>query len=127
MPTNKKKTMRVRATEASSAVFDHIKDKVEFYAMIVTFIGTLFGGYFWFDTTYAKASDLKNTDSRLEQKILEDRYESLDKHIWSIQDQYRNITKAPAEIRQELRDLQNKRDRVKNRLDEIDKQVGVSK
>jgi len=119
--------MRVRATEASSAVFDHIKAKVEFYAMIVTFIGTLFGGYFWFDTTYAKASDLKNTDSRLEQKILEDRYESLDKHIWSIQDQYRNITKAPAEIRQELRDLQSKRDRVKNRLEEIDRQIGVSK
>lgn len=122
---NKKKTIRKRVTEASSVVFDHIKSRVELYAAILAIVGSLFGGYFYFDSTYARASELRATDARLEQKILEDKLSAIESHIWSISDHFKNIDKAPQEIKDELRDLQSKKDRVKNRLDVLDKLLGV--
>jgi hypothetical protein len=129
MSTKKKKTTKktvgCRVTEASSAVFGYVKSRVELYVGIFTIIGMIFGAPYFLDQHYAKASDLNATNSRLEQKILEDRYEALNGHIWSIQEHFKNINKAPDEIRKELSDLKDKKDRVKNRLDQLDKQIGV--
>lgn len=122
----KKKTITNRVTEASSVVFEHVKSRVEMYVGIITIVSAIFGAPYFLDSHYAKAGDLKNTDSRLEQKILEDKFSAIESHVWSIQDHYKNIDKAPSEIKKELRDLQDKKARIKNRLDELDKQIGVS-
>jgi hypothetical protein len=125
MPPKKKKSLKHRALQASSDVFGHIKDKIELYATILAIIGSLFGGYFYLDSTYARASELRSTNDRLEQKILEDKMSAIESHIWAITDRYKNPDKTPQEIKDELRDLQSKKDRVKNRLDTLDKQIGV--
>ena|ERR1700693_2990758 len=126
MPKKKKKTIRHRVSEASASVYEHVKEKIGFYSSALALAGMIFSAPYWLDAHYASASDFKSEKSRLEQKILGDRYEDLNKHIWSIQDHYKNLDKAPPETKQELRDLQDKKDRIKNRLDELDKQIGVS-
>ncbi len=121
----KNKTIRNKMTESASALFDHVKSKVELYVGIGTLIGMIFGAPYFLDDHYAKASDQKNTASRLEQKILEDKYNAIESHIWAITDKFKNIDKAPKDVKDELRDLQSRKDRLKNRLDVLDKQLGV--
>lgn len=120
-----KKTMREKVTGASSAIFGRLKSRVELYIGIFTLVGMIFGAPYFLDNHYAKASDQQNTASKLEQKILEDKYSAIESHIWSIQDRFKNLDKAPKEVRDELRDLQNRKDRIKSRLDVLDKQLGV--
>jgi septal ring factor EnvC (AmiA/AmiB activator) len=122
----KKKSIKHKVVSSASALYGHFRSRVGFYISVLTIAGMIFGAPYWLDSHYAKASDLKNTDSRLEQKILEDKLNAIENHVWSIQDHYKNIDKAPQDIKDELRDLQSKKDRVKNRLDVLDKQIGVS-
>ena len=126
MHKKKKKTISHRMSAVSSSVYEHVKEKIGFYTSALVLAGMIFGAPYWLDNHYASAADLKSTNSRLEQKILEDKFSAIESHIWAIQDHYKNLDKAPPATKQELRDLQDKKDRIKNRLDVLDKEIGVS-
>lgn len=135
-PKNKKKPLKNRMAETSIALFEHVKTKAELYVSIFALVGSIFGGYFYINNTYVLASDQKvkdsaieqrqqTTDNRLEQKILGDKLMAIESHMWAIEDHYKNIDKAPSDTKQEYRDLGSLKDRIKSRLEVLDKSLGI--
>lgn len=75
---------------------------------LITFVGfiiTIITGAFVIDSNYAKASEFKKLELRLEQKITSDRSDKLQERIWKLEDRYPQIQKAPAEIQYEMKML----------------------
>lgn len=122
----KKKSIKHKVVSSASALYGHFRSQIGFYISVLTIAGMLFGTPYFLDARYAKADDLKTSDARLEQKILSDKFGAIESHIWSIQEHFKNLDKAPQEVKDEIRDLQSRKDRIKNRLDVLDKQLGVS-
>lgn len=75
---------------------------------IITFVGfiiTILTGAFVIDSNYAKATEFKKLELRLEQKIVADRSDKLQERIWKLEDRYKDITKAPQEVQYEMKML----------------------
>lgn len=96
----------------------------------LTVIGTLMG-MLWMgvtisitfvDSRYAHSANLQQIqqsiqqlDKRLEQKIIQDQVDYKQKRVYEIEDRYQN-KKIPDEIKQELFDLKNEIEKLKDKL-----------
>lgn len=76
-------------------------------AIAVTTVLVLLGGAFaGINAYFAKAKDLNLVELRLDQKILDDRYNSIRERIWSLEDKYGDMCKnAPPREKNEYRKL----------------------
>lgn len=79
----------------------------------------LAGGLASFDARWAKASYVEQLALRLDQKIIEDRLDSVQERMWKLEDRY-GIHKDqwPPEIRDEYRKLEREAERLKIKLKE---------
>ena len=73
---------------------------------LITLISLIFGGYFWLDSHYASAQQVKQIEQRLDYKIKSDQVESLQKRIWQIDDRC-TIAKCDITVKEEKRKLQS--------------------
>ena len=65
---------------------------------------------------FAKESEVKIIEVRLDQKILSDRVIALEERIWSIDDRYKTIDEMPDPLRTEYRYLQQECSSSKEQL-----------
>jgi Flp pilus assembly protein TadB len=86
---------------------------------VCTFIGIIFGYYFWMDNRYAQAQHLKEVEQRLDYKIKSDQTKSIQTRIWQLQDRcHKSCTAAD---QQELRELQFDLDNNRSQLKSMEK------
>jgi hypothetical protein len=83
---------------------------------VASLCGVLWGLHEYFETRYALADSLKQTNQRLDQKIVSDELNQTQQRIYIIQDR---ISQKPATKteKEELRDLTEKKERLKKELD----------
>jgi hypothetical protein len=74
--------------------------------------------YLYLENRYAKAADVEQVKQRLDYKITNDYYQSVQQRIWSLKDKYGENPKDPT-VRGELRKLQSEQDALSKRLDTI--------
>jgi septal ring factor EnvC (AmiA/AmiB activator) len=53
---------------------------------VITLISLCFGGYFWLDSHYASAQQVKSIEIRLESKVKSDQIKEIRSRIWQLQD-----------------------------------------
>jgi hypothetical protein len=74
---------------------------------IVAVLVTLGGAFAGINAYFAKASDVKLVALRLDQKILNDRYNAIQERIWMLEGKYGDLCRnAPQEVKIEYRKLQ---------------------
>ena len=97
---------------------------------LILIVGTCFSVYFYFETKYAHASDLKKAmevmqkiETRLDSKIIEDRLTNVRKDIYEIEDRYCPDKSKPC-TEKDMPELVRKRYReLKIEKDKLEKEV----
>ena len=98
-----------------------MKEKVAVIGSLVLLIGVCFSVYFYFESRYALSQELKQTQQRLEYKIISDQLQSVQDRIWKVQDRCEsNVPKDPT-VKEELRQLEKTKDDLKGKLDKMEK------
>ena len=83
-------------------------------------VSTLAGGFTYLDSQYAKATDMKLVQLRLEEKILTDREAVIQQRIWSIEDRYDDFLKvAPAAVKEEHRQMVMDLEKIKQEISSV--------
>jgi hypothetical protein len=82
---------------------------------IVAFGGTLWKAHDYMEN-YALAEDLKQTNKRLDQKIMSDQLNQVQQRIWIIEDRAK-VKPPDATAQEELRTLKDKKEELKKELD----------
>lgn len=82
---------------------------------LCTLIGIVFSGYFYFESHYALAKDLKKVETRLDYKITSDQLESIQERIWKIEDRFYNKN-MPNTVKEEYRNLLEDKEDLKGKL-----------
>lgn len=72
---------------------------------ILTLVGLLFSAYFFVDARFAKCADVQHIERRLEYKIENDQLIGMQQRIWSLDDRYPDISKAPVSVQEQRREL----------------------
>lgn len=110
--------------------WDFISSHLGVILGLLSLISSLFGGFFFLDGRYAKATDTKEikeqtrkVEQRLENKIILDRVDKLQERIWKYQDRYGDrLEKAKDKlIIEEYKKIQDERDRLEKSLDKGEK------
>ena len=83
---------------------------------IIIGFSTISGIVYSLDTRWAKTSKLNLLEQRLDQKILNDRSYSLQERIWKIEDRYTNKSIIPETVKEELRFLKLKKEKIELEL-----------
>ena len=92
--------------------------------IIAVIIGlcTLVGIGYKYDQRLAKAEDVRQLSTRLEQKIQSDRLSNLQERIWSYEDRYgTNCIIMPTSVRTEYRNLLKDKKEAQDILDSLKK------
>lgn len=86
-------------------------------------VGMLWSVYQYVDDRYAKAADVKSIQEtiqklheRLDQKILSDQIDHKQERIWQLEDRYADEKKRPQSTKEEIRQLQQDIDSMKEEL-----------
>lgn len=87
---------------------------------LLALVSMLFGGYFYVDSRYALAGDVKNLSERLENKIIEDKLSNIQQRIWKIDDRYEEKI-MPDSVKEEYRQLIEDKTDLLNKLKATDK------
>ena len=84
---------------------------------LLTIIGAAFSGFFFLDARFAKCADVKAVERRLDYKIENDKLMGMRARQWQLQDKYPNVSVAPQETQQQLKeigaDLEMQKEKVK--------------
>ena len=94
---------------------------------IIVAVITIFTATVKLDGRWAKAKDfnelnieLKHTQTRLEQKIQEDRSYNIQERLWKLEDRYGyNEEEMPPEIRDQYRRLKDDKDKIDKELNQL--------
>lgn len=93
---------------------------------LLTFVGIIFGAYFYIDNRYAKSEELKQTNKsveevkkRFEYKITQDALEAAEQRTYRIETAYDN-KKMPDTVKEEYDGLKIKQDTLKRTLDKME-------
>jgi len=81
----------------------------------LTVLAIVFSAFIFIDSRYALTSAVQQIESRLEQKILEDRYYALQQRIWQLEDRFAG-QEMPQEVREEIRRLRSELELIKQGL-----------
>lgn len=97
-----------------------MKEKLAVIGALVLIIGTCFGVYFYAESRYALSEELKQTQQRLEYKIISDQVRSVQDRIWKIWDR---CGKDPKDltVREELRQLEESKVEMNRNLKDMEK------
>lgn len=94
---------------------------------IASVISIIFGVYFYNEARYASAKDLKEAkeysqkiEKRLDQKILNDNVNEIQKRIWLLEDKYEK-KQMPDTVKEEYRELKEKKEQLKEELKNLKK------
>jgi peptidoglycan hydrolase CwlO-like protein len=103
-------------------VYTFMKKLLINIGILAGLLTSLFSVWFFLDDRYAHATDvqqiqqsIQQLDKRLEQKIIQDQLDYKQKRVYEIQDRYEN-KKLSDEIKQELFDLKNEIEKLKDQL-----------
>jgi hypothetical protein len=89
---------------------------------IITLISLCFGGYFWLDTHYASAQQVKQVEQRLDYKIKSDQVKSMQDRIWQIDDRCTlKPTQCDVTVKEEKRKLQSDLETAKEQMKVLEK------
>jgi len=121
-----------------------LKEKIAIAIGIIAILGFSWKAVTYIDERYANAQEVKKDVQKIEQKqekdiqrieqrqekeaqrldykILSDQYESIQKRVYQIEDRYLKVT-MPDTVKEEYRDLQNKKEDKKKKLDILEKEV----
>jgi hypothetical protein len=94
---------------------------------LFTLISLCFGVYFYFERRYALAQDLRKVENRLDYKIVSDQVVSIQERIWLIQDRCNGKPPLDDTVKEELRELEMRREILKDRLRRMEGDGSVSK
>ena len=97
--------------------------KYEKYTGVALTTVSIVSALFAVDAYYAKAEAVDKLEIRLEQKILNDRYDRVQERIWKLEDRFIAQEKAPVETKRSWRELQLERDDIHRKLDAIEQKV----
>jgi predicted phage-related endonuclease len=87
---------------------------IEKIISIVVLLSFAFGTYFFIDNRYASADSVKQVEQRLDYKINSDQRDQIQNQMWKLEDRYKDVDKMPKDVKDNYRDLQNR----KQKLDE---------
>ena len=94
------------------------ESKLKEYTQLLIILGTLlslaFGSYFYIDSRYALAGELKNVEQRLDYKIKSDQRDSIQQRLWQLEEKYG--VNPPSSVQDEHK-------RLKFRADQLDKEL----
>ena len=65
------------------------------------------------------AAEVKKIGYRLDQKIQQDRVDSLQERLWKLEDRYPDLTKMPQEIKDEYRKLKSEKETLEKYIGEV--------
>jgi archaellum component FlaC len=88
---------------------------------VCTILGFAFGAYFFIDSRYALAETVKQVEQRLDYKIKSDQLDQAQARSWNLEDRYKSIDKMPAAVKEEYRELQQKKEQLKENLKSLEK------
>jgi septation ring formation regulator EzrA len=88
---------------------------------VITLISFAFGVYFFVDSRYALAENVKQIEQRLDYKIKSDQVDQIQTRLWKIEDRYKNMDKMPAAVKDDYRDLQDKKQKLQDGLKSLEK------
>lgn len=88
---------------------------------LCTVISFAFGTYFFIDSRYALADNVKQIEQRLDYKIKSDQLDQAQARSWNLEDRYKSVDKMPAAVKEEYRDLQDKKEKLKESLKSLEK------
>lgn len=98
-----------------------MKKIVESVIALSALIGIFWGSYRFIDNTYARASEMKQFEQRLDHKILSDQLYEAQKRIWTLDDRYQN-NKMPDSVKEEYRSLSKKIEELTNKINNLEKE-----
>lgn len=106
--------------EENSALATWIKQNIAPLITLAAFISSVFAGYFWLDSRYAKATELAQLEQRFEIKITSDAIQETNARIWQLQDR---LQQRPDDLtaKEELRTLQENKNRLEHTLEALQK------
>jgi hypothetical protein len=76
---------------------------VQYLATLVGMVIAIGTVYVAVDDHYAKAEEVREIKTRLEQKIIMDRTDRLQERVWKLEDRYPDKNKMPAEAQDNIR------------------------
>lgn len=89
--------------------------KISVILGIVIALGTIVSFCFAVNSIYAKQSYVKNLEQRLDYKIKQDRYNTLQERIWKLEDRYHN-KEMPISVKEEIRKLREEKNILEKKL-----------
>ena len=102
------------------------KTTIQSILAIVALLGAFFGAFKYIDgrleyieTEYARASDLRRVEQRLDYKITYDQYMSVQERIWKLEDRYGKIENMPDAVKDEYRELLKEKEMLKIKIDKL--------
>lgn len=99
--------------------FKRITDNLTAYvALIVLIVSTIFGAYFFIDTSYAKSKDVKLLYSIVEEDRIERHLEKIQARMWKLQDRFGELLERASDtVKEEYRNLKLKKKKLEKKLD----------
>lgn len=97
------------------------KNIITIIVSIATLVSLVVGGLIGLDTRYANAIWVNTIEKRLNYKIESDKLTTMQQRAWQIQDRYPDMGKAPQEIKQQYRELENDLNIQKEKVKTLEK------
>lgn len=86
--------------------------------VVVAIVTSLWSGYMYIESTYAKSDDVVLIEMRLEQKIQSDFIDQLQQRLWKIEDRYGvDLKNAPDVVKEEYRQLIEQKRKLEKQVD----------
>jgi len=79
-------------------------------------VSIIFSVYFYSENRYAKASDLKKIENRIDYKIVSDQIMSINERLWKIEDRFGDTPKDKT-IKEEVRTLKESKELLNKKLE----------
>jgi hypothetical protein len=115
-------------TESSTkkSFFSILLGRIDGIMAIVGLVALGFGAPYWLDDHYARASEVVQLKEQFEQQQLESRQFSVQQNIFALTNKYKDTSKMSIEDKINLQKLQDLLKRVNDRLEVLDKKLGLT-
>ena len=92
--------------------------------VVIVGIGSLWSGYTYVESTYAKNDQVVLVEMRLDQKIQGDRISQIQERQWKIKDRYGDdLKQAPEIVKEEFRALEKQMEELTRQLTTVQESI----